>query len=129
MHGEINKARCIKNDTHIHYWITDLNETHKCPDCGSQIRPHICWFGEIMPFQMEEIHQIAQQSTLFVSIGTSGEVYPAAGFVSMFKEMNKSTVELNLEPSRNQDQFDFGIYKPATVAVEEFTNLVLKNIK
>ena len=105
-----------------------MNETHKCLDCGSQMRPHICWFGEI-PFQMEEIHQIAQQSTLFVSIGTSGEVYPAAGFVSMFKEMNKPTVELNLEPSRNQDQFDFGIYKPATVAVEEFKNLVLKNIK
>ena len=128
MHGELNKTRCINNYTHIHYWITDLNETHKCPDCGSQMRPHICWFGE-MPFQMEEIHQIAQQSTLFVSIGTSGEVYPAAGFVSMFKEMNKPTVELNLEPSRNQDQFDFGIYKPATVAVEEFKNLVLKNIK
>ena len=65
----------------------------------------------------------------FVSIGTSGEVYPAAGFVSMFKEMNKPTVELNLEPSRNQDQFDFAIHKPATVAVEEFKNLALKNIK
>ena len=47
----------------------------------------------------------------------------------MFKEMNKPTVELNLEPSRNQDQFDFAIHKPATVAVEEFKNLVLKNIK
>jgi len=128
MHGEINKARCIKNDTHIHYWITDLNETHKCPDCGSQMRPHICWFGE-MPFQMDEIHQKAEQSDIFISIGTSGEVYPAAGFVSMFKEMNKPTIELNLEPSRNQDQFDFTIHKPATVAVEEFKNLVLKNIK
>jgi len=128
MHGEINKARCIKNDTHIHYWITDLNETHKCPDCGSQMRPHICWFGE-MPFQMDEIHQKAEQSALFVSIGTSGEVYPAAGFVSMFKEMKKPTVELNLEPSRNQDQFDFAIHKPATVAVEEFKNLIIKNMK
>ena len=128
MHGELNKVRCIKNDTHIHYWTNDLDETHKCPDCGSQMRPHICWFGE-MPFQMDEIHQKAEQSDLFVSIGTSGEVYPAAGFVSMFKEMNKPTVELNLEPSRNQDQFDFTIHKPATVAVEEFKNLVLKNIK
>ena len=90
---------------------------------------HICWFGE-MPFQMDEIHQKAEQSDLFVSIGTSGEVYPAAGFVSMFKEMNKPTIELNLEPSsRNQDQFDFAIHKPATVAVEEFKNLILKNIK
>ena len=129
MHGELNKVRCIKNDTHIHYWTNDLDETHKCPDCGSQMRPHICWFGE-MPFQMEEIHQKAERSTtLFVSIGTSGEVYPAAGFVSMFKEMKKPTVELNLEPSRNQDHFDFAIHKPATVAVEEFKNLVLKNIK
>ena len=128
MHGELNKVRCIKNDTHIHYWTNDLDETHKCPDCGSQMRPHICWFGE-MPFHMDEIHQKAERSTLFVSIGTSGEVYPAAGFVSMFKEMNKPTVELNLEPSRNQNQFDFTIHKPATVAVEEFKNLILKNIK
>ena len=128
MHGELNKVRCIKNDTHIHYWTNDLDETHKCPDCGSQMRPHICWFGE-MPFQMDEIHQKAERSTLFVSIGTSGEVYPAAGFVSMVKEMNKPTVELNLEPSRNQNQFDFTIHKPATVAVEEFKNLILKNIK
>ena len=78
---------------------------------------------------MDEIHQKAEQSDLFVSIGTSGEVYPAAGFVSMFKEMNKPTVELNLEPSRNQDQFDFTIHKPATIAVEEFKNLILRNIK
>jgi NAD-dependent deacetylase len=82
-----------------------------------------------MPFQMDEIHQKAEQSALFVSIGTSGEVYPAAGFVSMFKEMKKPTVELNLEPSRNQDQFDFAIHKPATVAVEEFKNLIIKNMK
>ena len=128
MHGELNKVRCISNDSHIHHWITDLNETHKCHECGSQMRPHICWFGE-MPFQMDEIHQKAEQSALFVSIGTSGEVYPAAGFVSMFKEMKKPTVELNLEPSRNQDQFDFAIHKPATVAVEEFKNLIIKNMK
>ena len=129
MHGELNKVRCIsRNNSHIHHWITDLNETHKCPECGSQMRPHICWFGE-MPFQMDEIHQKAEQSSLFVSIGTSGEVYPAAGFVSMFKEMKKPTVELNLEPSRNQDQFDFVIHKPATVAVEEFKNLIIKNMK
>ena len=128
IHGELNKARCIKNETHICYWINDLDETHQCSDCGFQMRPHICWFGE-MPFQMDEIHQKAKQSDLFVSIGTSGEVYPAAGFVSMFKEMNKPTVELNLEPSRNQDQFDFAIHKPATVAVEEFKNLIIKNMK
>ncbi len=60
-----------------------------------------------MSFQMDKIHQKAEKYDLFVSIGTLGEVYLAAGFVSMFREMNKHTVELNLEPSRNQDQFDF----------------------
>ena len=78
---------------------------------------------------MDKIHQIAEESALFVSIGTSGEVYPAAGFVSMFKEMKKPTVELNLEPSLNQDQFDFAIHKPATVAVEEFKKIIIKNMK
>jgi len=126
MHGELNKARCIMNDNHLFDWFEDLNETHKCPDCGSQMRPAIVWFGE-MPLQMEEIHYLVEQSALFVSIGTSGEVYPAAGFVTMFKDMRKPTVELNLEPSRNQDQFDFAIHKPASVAVEEFTKIILKN--
>ena len=79
-----------------------------------------------MPMRMNEIHDMAEQSALFVSIGTSGEVYPAAGFVTMFNDMLIPTVELNLEPSRNQDQFDFAIHKPATVAVEEFTKLLLK---
>ena len=128
MHGELNKARCIINDNHVFDWFEDLNDVHKCPECGSQMRPHIVWFGE-MPLQMDEIHDLAEQSALFVSIGTSGEVYPAAGFVTMFKDMHKPTVGLNLEPSRNQDQFDFAIHKPATVAVEEFRNLLLKKTK
>ncbi len=125
MHGELNKARCIMNDEHLFDWFQDLNETHKCPNCGSQMRPAIVWFGE-MPLQMKEIHDLAEQSSLFVSIGTSGEVYPAAGFVTMFRDMLKPTVELNLEPSRNQDQFDLSIHKPASIAVEEFTKLLLK---
>ncbi len=128
MHGELNKARCIMNDNHIFDWLEDLNETDKCPKCNSQLRPHIVWFGE-MPMQMEEIHNLAEQSSMFVSIGTSGQVYPAAGFVSMFKDMRKPTVELNLEPSNNQDQFDFAIHKPATVAVKEFKDLLLQNLK
>jgi len=128
MHGELNKVRCINNDYHIFQWLGDLNETDKCTICNSQMRPNIVWFGE-MPLRMNEIHEMAEQSALFVSIGTSGEVYPAAGFVTMFKDMRKPTIELNLEPSRNKDQFDFSIHKPATVAVEEFKNLLLNNIK
>jgi NAD-dependent deacetylase len=127
MHGQLNQARCIMNEDHIFEWFDDLNETHKCTKCDSQLRPNICWFGE-MPFHMDQIHDLAEQSALFISIGTSGEVYPAASFVSMFKDMRKPTVELNLEPSRNKDLFDISIHKPATVAVEEFKNLLLKNL-
>ena len=128
MHGELNKVRCVKNNHHVFKWTKDLTEKNKCIQCGSQMRPNICWFGE-MPFQMDEIQSIALKSDLFVSIGTSGEVYPAAGFVNMFKDMQKPTVELNLEPSQNKNLFDFAIYKPATIAVEEFKDLILKKIK
>tara|TARA_Y100001970_G_C14112989_1_gene791962 strand:- start:162 stop:884 length:723 start_codon:yes stop_codon:yes gene_type:complete len=128
MHGELNKARCIKNEQHVFKWMKNLTVNDKCNQCGSQMRPHIVWFGE-MPFQMDEIQSIAENSDLFVSIGTSGEVYPAAGFVNMFKDMQKPTVELNLEPSRNQDLFDFTIHEPATIAVKEFKELILKKIK
>ena len=65
---------------------------------------------------------------MFVSLGTSAEVYPAAGLVNLFKDMNKPCVELNLEPSRNQSLFDFSIYKPATQAVEEFKNMFFEHI-
>ncbi len=128
MHGELSKARCIMNEHHIFEWLEDLNETHRCPKCNSQMRPHIVWFGE-MPLQIDEIYKLVDQCSLFVSIGTSGEVFPAAGFVTMFKNMNKPTVELNLVPSLNKDQFDFAIYKPATIAIEEFTKKLIKNIK
>ena len=101
--------------------ISALNAVPRCA--------HISAGSGKCPFKWMKIHQKAEQSALFVSIGTSGEVYPAAGFVSMFKEMKKPTIELNLEPSRNQDQFDFAIHKPATVAVDEFKDLILKIIK
>ena len=74
MHGELNKVRCIKNDLHIYRWVNDLTENDTCNLCGSQMRPHIVWFGE-MPFQIDEIHQKAEKSDLFVSIGTSGEEF------------------------------------------------------
>ena len=119
MHGELNKARCVSNIEHVYEWKTDLNNKDLCPKCNSYMRPHIVWFNE-EPLRMAEILRIAEDSDLFVSIGTSGEVYPAAGFVSFFKNMNKPTVELNLEPSRNMKLFDYAIYKPASIAVKEF---------
>jgi len=65
---------------------------------------------------------------LFISIGTSNQVFPANSLVSLFKQMNKPTIELNLEKTVNSNQFDFGIYnKPASIAVEEFKKMLLEN--
>ena len=126
MHGELAGALCAACG---HRWAApeSMAVGEPCPQCANPTaRPDVVWFGE-MPYQMDEIHNLAMECSLFVSIGTSGGTYPAAGFVSLFKEMKKPTVELNLEPSFNQSQFDFAIHKPATVAVEEFKNLILSN--
>ena len=94
MHGELNKARCIKNE-HIHTGLKILMKLINALFVESQLRPHIVWFGE-MPLQMDEIHAIALESSLFISVGTSGEVYPAAGFVNLFKEMKKTNCRIKL---------------------------------
>ena len=130
MHGEILKIRCTAC-YEPRVWEGALSLDNACNVCGTVgcLRPHIVWFGE-MPFHMEEIESALELCDLFISVGTSGNVYPAAGFVQQVQLAGRGhTVELNLEPSRNQDQFNFSIHKPATVAVEEFKNLLIKNIK
>ena len=83
------------------------------------MRPHIVWFGE-MPLQMERIEAALEQCDLFVSIGTSGAVYPAAGFVQLARMAGARTVEINLEPTQGARLFDEGVYGPATEAVPGF---------
>ena len=128
MHGSLEKCQCVIHEEHVFPCFKDLSENDLCEVCGSKLRPFITFFGEV-PKRMDEIHERATSSDMFVSLGTSAEVYPAAGLINLFKDMNKPCVELNLEPSRNQSLFDFAIYKKATVAVEEFKNLLIKNIK
>ncbi len=98
MHGELRKARCTNCHT-LHRWEVDLSEATPCPHCGrtARLRPHIVWFGE-MPLEMPRIFEALDQADLFVAIGTSGVVYPAAGFVEAVGPRCR-TVELNLEPS------------------------------
>ena len=127
MHGSLEKCQCVKHEEHVFPCFKDLTENDLCEICGSKLRPYITFFGEI-PKRMDEIHERASSSDMFVSIGTSAEVYPAAGLINLFKDMNKPCVELNLEPSRNQSLFDFSIYKPATQAVEEFKNMFFEHI-
>ena len=99
--------------------------THCVSVVGSPIAcAHIVWFGE-MPLYMDEIEQALRHCDLFISIGTSGHVYPAAGFFQMAKAHGAHTVELNIEPSANGSEFDEAHYGPATDVVEEFVSTLL----
>lgn len=120
MHGELEKVRC-QRCFEVYPSREELALTTQCPWCmtSGRVRPHIVWFGE-MPFHMEEIHERLARCDLFVSIGTSGNVYPAAGFVEIAHQRGIRTVELNLEPSLGETLFRDRHYGPATEIVPEF---------
>lgn len=128
MHGELLKARC----THCHVvaeWRAPLSVGTACPSCGhaAGLRPHVVWFGE-MPLEMERIYMALDACGLFISIGTSGNVYPAAGFVDeVSRRGHAHTVELNLDPSSGTDLFDEAIHGPASEIVPAFVDRVLKS--
>jgi NAD-dependent deacetylase len=90
------------------------------------MRPDVVWFGE-MPRQMERIYEALARCDLFVSIGTSGTVYPAAGFVEEARRAGAHTVELNLEPSEGASQFIETLYGPATEIVPAYVETLLVN--
>ncbi|MBL8545371.1 MAG: NAD-dependent deacylase [Hyphomonadaceae bacterium] len=117
MHGEIAKARCHECGAIVSY-DGDLSIDLGCVACGrvGGMRPHVVWFGET-PFLMDEIYEALAAADLFVSIGTSGNVYPAAGFVSAARRAGIPTLEINLEPSENASAFDNGRYGKATEQV------------
>lgn len=107
MHGEVFKVRCLDNENHILPWSTTHSEQDRCPICGGKLRPHIVWFGE-MPFDMELIEEQLSNCTHFFSIGTSGNVYPAAGFRQLARYNGANVYHFNLvgEPkSMWDDQF------------------------
>jgi NAD-dependent deacetylase len=98
MHGELRKARCLSCGN-VSPWDADICTDSRCPFCQREgrLRPHIVWFGE-MPLQLDRIGDALERCDLFAAIGTSGHVYPAAGFVSMVPS-TAWTVELNLDAS------------------------------
>ena len=103
MHGELMKGRCLACGTVLD-WPGDLDADSCCPACRrGPVRPHIVWFGE-MPLEMDRIYRALERCALFAAIGTSGHVYPAAGFVEAAAR-GARTVELNLEPSLVADAF------------------------
>lgn len=124
MHGELLKARCLRCQA-VQDWAEDLSAATACPACGAAggMRPHIVWFGE-MPLQMDRIGAALEACDIFISIGTSGQVYPAAGFVAEVAGRAR-TVELNLEPSAGASLFDEAQHGPATEMVPRFLRTLL----
>ena len=105
MHGELFKARCLACGG-IAAWRGDMGVAAACPACGvaGRLRPDVVWFGE-MPLHMDEIAEALEAADLFVAIGTSGSVYPAAGFVAQARAAGVAACEINLEPSENAWMF------------------------
>jgi len=113
MHGEILKMRC-KHTDYVYDCLSDIDVDDECQCCSAQgaLRPHIVWFGE-MPFFMDEISQELAECDLFVAVGTSGNVYPAAGFVQLASQFGAKTIEINLEASNMASSFDQAMYGKA----------------
>lgn len=120
MHGELLKVRCVKSGQ-VYDWQKDITAQDKCQCCTTPqtLRPHIVWFGEI-PLEMERIQTALSECDYFISIGTSGNVYPAAGFVREALFYGAHTVELNLEPSQVRSNFAEFHYGKASEVVPNY---------
>ncbi|MEX2131697.1 MAG: Sir2 family NAD+-dependent deacetylase [Pseudohongiellaceae bacterium] len=123
MHGELLKMRCV-NSKLVFDIHEDLGFETVCRCCKSagNLRPHIVWFGE-MPFCMHQINKALEKCDLFISVGTSGNVYPASGFYQTAKLHRAHTVELNLEQTGSS--FDEHIYGPASEIVPRYLDELL----
>lgn len=124
MHGEHLNAWCMACDVRSR-WTGSLLGRPLCPECGeAALRPDVVWFGEV-PYHMDEIFAALRSADLFVSIGTSGAVYPAAGFVRSARDTGAATLELNLEPSQGTLWFDEARHGPATQVVPAWVEEML----
>ncbi|RNF14408.1 NAD-dependent deacetylase [Trypanosoma conorhini] len=127
MHGELLKVSCVATGE-VFDWTQDVvHGTTRCSCCNAveTLRPHIVWFGET-PLHLDEINTLMKATDLFVAIGTSGNVYPAAGFVLQARENGAKTLELNLAPGENVSDFDESIYGKASVIVPEWVERMLQ---
>lgn len=125
MHGELLKMRCSQSGkSYLWRENSDPGSVCECCNCSGFLRPDIVWFGE-MPFYMDAIYKVLEQCDLFIAIGTSGNVYPAAGFFEVANNAGAETVELNLEPSVSGSQFSQHHYGPATTVVPNYLDQIL----
>lgn len=125
MHGELTSALCLACNERM-YWDQPLGDHPACLNCGSfgSLRPDIVWFGE-MPYHMDQIETALNNADLFLSIGTSGAVYPAAGFVQSARYQGSHTIELNLDASAGSAYFHETRLGPATILVPQWVEEML----
>ncbi|MDO6563830.1 NAD-dependent protein deacylase [Amphritea sp. 1_MG-2023] len=127
MHGELLSLRCTASaQVFSHHGVVTIDDACDCCDQRGTLRPNIVWFGE-RPMQMEAIYEALESCDLFISIGTSGHVYPAAGLVEIANSVGAETVEINLEPSTIQSAFDRHIYGPASREVPRFVESLINS--
>ena len=125
MHGELLSALCL-NCHKASRWADDLGPESVCRKCrqDGELRPDIVWFGE-MPYHQDECYTALSTSDLFIAVGTSGKVYPAAGFVRTAKRTGAHAIEFNLEPSDVASDFDEHISGPAGVMLPRWVDSFL----
>lgn len=129
MHGELSKIRC-EACADVREWTADLSTDTQCLNCGKagKLRPHIVWFGEI-PFGLEAIYTALANCHLFISVGTSGSVYPASGFVQEARKGScRKTVEINPERTEITGFFSEHISGNATEALPRYLKQAEKEI-
>ncbi len=127
MHGELTKMRCALTGA-VFTSPTVINSASICPKCGTtgHLRPHIVWFGEV-PFFMEEIERHVSECELFLAIGTSGLVYPAAMLVSWARAAGARTLEMNLELTERSSLFHHTFHDRASTLVPSFVDHLFKS--
>ncbi len=126
MHGELRKVRC--GWCHMdEAWESDLSTETVCRVCHrkGRMRPDIVWFGE-MPYHMDEIQRALMRADVFVAVGTSGQVYPAAGFVALAREAGARTIEVNVDATLASAAFGEHRVGPATVEVPRLVEEILR---
>lgn len=126
MHGELLKARCEQCDNVVE-WLKDLDGDCRCELCGGRMRPHIVWFGE-MPLDMDEIVQSLDRAKMFAAMGTSGLVYPAAGFVDHAMRRGARCHEFNLEQTQASELFHETHFGPAGQTVTQWVDEILAKV-
>jgi len=129
MHGELLKVTCTRSGRRFDC-VTGIDTNSQCQCCGMQgtLRPDIVWFGEI-PKSMDLIESLLAGCDLFLSIGTSGTVYPAAGFKQVASSFGARTVELNLEASSRYSGFDESYYGQAGEIVPQYLEQLKQQMK